>query len=267
MLNELSYNGIAYYKEGIGDTVVLLHGYPMDKNCWKDLIAVLSSDYKVLAIDIPGLGNSKNILLNSIATIADEIQKLLVYEGITKALFVGHSMGGYIALSICDRYKEMAMGLSLVHSTMKSDSEEKKEMRLKVIDLLNKGGAKMFLKELFPSLFAPSNKTTLKKEGEALLNHYQSVSAASLISLYKAIMYRKEHETSTWNSLPIQWIIGEQDQLLAPKDLINQALQSSISFVSLYPDCGHMSMIENGRQFEKDIVEFTKFCYAKTNQI
>lgn len=80
-------------------------------------------------------------------------------------------------------------------------------------------------------------------------------------------MGRKNYEASTWHTMPIQWIIGGQDQLLAPKDLINQALQSDISFVSLYPDCGHMSMIENDRQFEKDIVEFTKFCYAKTNQI
>lgn len=266
MPNELSFNGIAYYKEGIGDVVVLLHGYPMDKNCWIDLIAVLSSAYKVIAIDIPGLGNSKNILLDSITTIADEIHKLLVHEGITKAVFVGHSMGGYIALSICDRYKEMAMGMSLVHSTMKADTEEKKRMRLKVIDLINKGGAKVFLKELFPSLFAPSNKTKFKLEGEALLNSYQSVPSASLISLYKAIMDRKEYVAGAWDPLPIQWIIGEQDQLLAAKDLINQALQSNISFVSLYPDCGHMSMIENGRQFEKDIVEFTNFCYAKTNQ-
>lgn len=79
-------------------------------------------------------------------------------------------------------------------------------------------------------------------------------------------MDRKEYVAGAWDPLPIQWIIGEQDQLLAAKDLINQALQSNISFVSLYPDCGHMSMIENGRQFEKDIVEFTNFCYAKTNQ-
>jgi pimeloyl-ACP methyl ester carboxylesterase len=266
MPNELTYNEIAYYKEGIGDAVILLHGYPMDKNCWMDLMVVLSSAYKVIAIDIPRLGNSKNVHLDSITTIADEIHKLLVHEGIAQAVFVGHSMGGYIALSICDRFKEMAMGLSLVHSTMKSDTEEKKCMRLKVIDLVSNGGAKVFLKELFPSLFAPSNKTEFKLEWEGLLSRYQSVPSVSLISLYKAIMERQDYAEGAWNQLPMQWIIGKQDQLLDAKDLINQALQSNISFVSLYPDCGHMSMIENARQFEKDIVEFTNFCYAKTNQ-
>ena len=79
-------------------------------------------------------------------------------------------------------------------------------------------------------------------------------------------MQRKDATESNWDRFPMQWIIGEQDQLLDPKDLITQALQSENSFVSLYPNCGHMCMIENSSQFEKDIVEFTNYCYAKTNQ-
>jgi pimeloyl-ACP methyl ester carboxylesterase len=75
-------------------------------------------------------------------------------------------------------------------------------------------------------------------------------------------MHRQNYAETTWNEFPMQWIIGEQDQLLDPKDLIAQALQSDKSFVSLYPDCGHMSMIENRAQFEKDILEFTNYCYA-----
>ena len=85
MPNELSYNGIAYYKEGLGDAVVLLHGYPMDKNCWMDLIAVLSRAYKVIAIDIPGLGNSSPNKSDSFEAIADQIHDLLLYENIEKA--------------------------------------------------------------------------------------------------------------------------------------------------------------------------------------
>ena len=266
MPNELSYNGIAYYKEGLGDAVVLLHGYPMDKNCWMDLIAVLSRAYKVIAIDIPGLGNSSPSKSNSFEAIADQIYDLLRYENIEKAVFVGHSMGGYVALAFSNLYSEMVSGLSLVHSTLRADTEEKISMRLKIIDLINKGGAKAFLRELFPSLFAANKRLIYKTEWETLYHRYQSVSPASLIALYEAIVQRKDSTESTWDLFPMQWIIGEQDQLLDPKDLITQALQSDNSFVSLYPNCGHMCMIENSSQFEKDILEFTNYCYAKTNQ-
>ena len=262
MPNEFIHNGIAYYKEGKGDVVVLLHGFPMDKNIWLDLITVLSSSHQVIAIDIPGLGNSNALTLNAIYTIAEQIHDLLQHERVGKAIFIGHSMGGYIALAFSKQYSEMVKGLSLVHSTLKADTEEKKIMRLKVIDLINRGGAKAFLRELFPSLFAADNRIIFKLEWDALYNRHQTISPASLIALYEAIMNRKNYAETTWNEFPMQWIIGEQDQLLDPKDLIAQALQSDKSFVSLYPDCGHMSMIENRAQFEKDILEFTNYCYA-----
>jgi len=262
MPNEFIHNGIAYYKEGKGDVVVLLHGFPMDKNIWLDLITILSSNHQVIAIDIPGLGNSKAHALNAIHTIADQIHDVLQHEQVGKAVFVGHSMGGYIALAYSKQYSKIVKGLSLVHSTLNADTEEKKIMRLKIIDLIKKGGTKAFLRELFPSLFAADKRIVFKSEWEALNNLYQTVSPTSLIALYEAIMHRKNYAESTWNEFPMQWIIGEQDQLLDPKDLIAQALQSDKSFVSLYPDCGHMSMIENRAQFEKDILEFTNYCYA-----
>lgn len=262
MPNEFIHNRIAYYKEGKGDVVVLLHGFPMDKNIWLDLIPVLSSSHQVIAIDIPGLGNSNALTLNAIYTIAEQIHDLLQHERVGKAIFIGHSMGGYIALAFSKQYSKMVKGLSLVHSTLKADTEEKKIMRLKVIDLINKGGTKAFLRELFPSLFAADKRIVFKSEWDALYNRHQTVSPASLIALYEAIMNRRNYAETTWNEFPMQWIIGEQDQLLDPKDLIAQALQSDKSFVSLYPDCGHMSMIENRAQFEKDILEFTNYCYA-----
>jgi pimeloyl-ACP methyl ester carboxylesterase len=234
----------------------------MDKNIWLDLIPVLSSSHQVIAIDIPGLGNSNALTLNAIYTIAEQIHDVLQHERVGKAVFIGHSMGGYIALAFSKQYSEMVKGLSLVHSTLKADTEEKKIMRLKVIDLIKKGGTKAFLRELFPSLFAANKRIIFKSEWEALNNRHQTVSPTSLIALYEAIMHRKNYAESTWNEFPMQWIIGEQDQLLDPKDLIAQALQSDKSFVSLYPDCGHMSMIENRAQFEKDILEFTNYCYA-----
>jgi len=262
MPNEFIHNGIAYYKEGIGNVVVLLHGFPMDKNIWLDLIPVLSSNHQVIAIDIPGLGNSKAHTLNAIHTIADQIHDVLQHEQVGKAVFVGHSMGGYIALAYSKRYSKMVKGLCLVHSTLNADTEEKKIMRLKIIDLIKKGGTKAFLRELFPSLFAADNRIIFKLECETLYNRHQTVSPASLIALYEAIMHRQNYTETTWNEFPMQWIIGEQDQLLDPKDLIALALQSNKSFVSLYPNCGHMSMIENRAQFEKDILEFTNYCYA-----
>ena len=84
-------------------------------------------------IDLPGHGNSK-ILSNaepSIESMANEIILILEKEGIKKFHIVGHSMGGYIALSIKENQKECKKVI-LLNSNYWSDSESKKKDRNRV---------------------------------------------------------------------------------------------------------------------------------------
>src|SRR5258706_4147895 len=50
---------VPYVDEGDGDrTVLLVHGLGSNLTVWKHTIAALSTDYRVVAIDLPGYGRS-----------------------------------------------------------------------------------------------------------------------------------------------------------------------------------------------------------------
>jgi len=49
---------LAYTDTGLGQAVVLLHGYPFNRSLWNEQVAALSNSYRVITPDLRGLGES-----------------------------------------------------------------------------------------------------------------------------------------------------------------------------------------------------------------
>ena len=69
-------------------------------------------------------------------------------------MLIGHSLGGYVALAMVEKRPDLFAGLGLFHSTAYADSAEKKQSRNKVIEFVNKNGAKAFTTNFITPLFA-----------------------------------------------------------------------------------------------------------------
>ena len=93
--------------------VVLIHGAGQTHISWPPGIRRLP-DERVLAVDLPGHGKSKGLGRNSIQAYAENLVTLLDSLEITKAVVVGHSMGGGIALQFALEFPHRASGLGLV---------------------------------------------------------------------------------------------------------------------------------------------------------
>ena len=108
-------------------------------------------------IDLPHI---KFQILNnaepSIESMANEVISVLEKEGIKKFHIVGHSMGGYIALSIKEKQKECKKVI-LLNSNYWSDSESKKRDRDRVCKIAFKA-KDYFLNEAIPNLFTDKEK-------------------------------------------------------------------------------------------------------------
>lgn len=99
---------IHYNEAGEGHPVILLHGSGPGATGWSNFspnIAVLAQDFRVLAVDMPGWGQSDAALPQDYdhpnATL--EFMDAL---GIEKAALVGNSMGGMTAISFAARYPD-----------------------------------------------------------------------------------------------------------------------------------------------------------------
>ena len=81
-----------------GTTVVLLHGYLESLEIWGDFMKELAMHYRVLAIDIPGMGISQvRGEVHTMEFLADVLKGVLDKQGVERCFVVGHSMGGYVA--------------------------------------------------------------------------------------------------------------------------------------------------------------------------
>ena len=158
---------INYADEGSGPVVVLLHGYLETLDIWGTFAEELSKTFRVITMDIPGHGKSGKISeIHTVDILAEALEYLLHSLHISKAFFIGHSMGGYTVLSYLARNPMKVSGICLFHSTPFADTEQKKVARSQEIELVREGKLKSFIPANVVKSFATDNLERLKDKVE-----------------------------------------------------------------------------------------------------
>ena len=97
-------------------TVVLLHGYLESLNVWDELTDLIKREVRVIALDLPGHGVSEVVgEVHSMEFLADVVADVMRGQEVERATIVGHSMGGYVAMAMLERYPEMVEGIVMLH--------------------------------------------------------------------------------------------------------------------------------------------------------
>lgn len=89
---------VRYVRRGAGPAVVLVHGFGSSLYTWKDVIPTLAGRHDVVALDLPGFGESDRPADLSLDDLPRAILGLLDTLGIERAAIVGNSMGGAAAV-------------------------------------------------------------------------------------------------------------------------------------------------------------------------
>lgn len=105
----------AQFDEGRKDEppVILIHGAGGNHTVWPAEIRRLTGQ-RVLAVDLPGHGKSAGVAQQSITAYSKQLVEFLAALGLYQAVFVGHSMGGAIALELAIRHPAHVAGLGLI---------------------------------------------------------------------------------------------------------------------------------------------------------
>ncbi|UYM07192.1 alpha/beta fold hydrolase [Solicola gregarius] len=94
---------IAMTRTGAGEPVVLLHGIGHRRQAWDPIIELLATDYEVIAVDLPGFGESPGLppaLTYDMATTIENFAQTFADLGLDRPHVVGNSLGGAIALEL-----------------------------------------------------------------------------------------------------------------------------------------------------------------------
>lgn len=268
---------IHYVTAGAGPAVVLLHGLMEGAWVWREMTEVWAAENRVLAIDLPGHGQSEVLAdVHSVPLCAQVVEAVMRAENVAEAVLVGHSMGGYVALAVADLFPEKVKGVVLFHSQAAQDGEEGLKQRQRAIALLEAGGEakKDFVTRFMPTLFAPQNRERMADKIAALTEAGRAMSLEAILAIQKGLAERKSYlhiltsapsdgdnvsvspptcatlpkggfteHCSPSASFPLCFIIGRHDEKQNVSKVMGQAMLCERAEILWLP-CGHMGFWE-----------------------
>jgi len=104
---------IAYSVSGRGPvTLVFVHGWSCDRGYWREQIEAFRGDYRVVALDLAGHGQSGSGRSDwSIANFAADVTAVIRAVGARDVIVIGHSMGGPVAIETATRLPDRVRGV------------------------------------------------------------------------------------------------------------------------------------------------------------
>lgn len=249
-----------YTTNGVGKTIVLIHGFCEHSTCFNEQVFLLKAHYNVITIDLPGHGQSPVMTSFTMNDVADEVKKILDAEKISSCVMIGHSMGGYVTLAFAKRYGQLLKGFGLMHSTANADTEERKAKREQAIRLISENGAEVYVQSFIPPLFAEGFSPAIIAERQKLNSN---LTAETLKACLTAMKNRDDSNTFlAETTLPIAFLIGKNDALIPAQDMLRQAASAKTAMITLLTESAHMGMLEEPQKVEEGIRAFAEFCLA-----
>lgn len=104
---------------GAGRPMILVPGLACNGSVWDETVARLKSQYECHVLSIAGFGGSEPLAGSKeklLETVAADLAAYIRERGLEKPILVGHSLGGFLALSLASQQPELCGPLVLVDS-------------------------------------------------------------------------------------------------------------------------------------------------------
>ncbi len=251
---------IHYIIQGEGEPVLLIHGFSANIQLqWglPGVIGTLSKDYRVIALDNRGHGQSdkpRDPEAYGVQMVEDSI-RLLDHLHIKKAHVIGYSMGGFITLKMLtlhpDRMITATLGGAGWGKTMQENPERMKLMDT-LADSLDRGdGIGPLIDALTPEGEPKKTPEQLKSMNAMMTGMNDQKALAAAVRSFKAFNETEEEVRAI--KVPTLAIIGDKDTLKPTADALVGVLPGLQLIV--IKDANHMTAF-NRPEFNQGLGDF-----------
>jgi pimeloyl-ACP methyl ester carboxylesterase len=255
---------IHYLEAGAGAPVVLLHGLGYDGSRWAPNIAPLAADFRIIALDQIGFGQSDKPLANyHTGMLSEFLVGFLKAIGVQKASLVGSSMGGNVAAYTAIHYPQMVERLVLSDAPgyRRPVNAPPPDPRLRQIQ---NGVTREETREYTRILYHNKSLVTDALVDDNLVLRLRSAFAISKIveAGYSGLGGISDEEMRSIKA-PTLIIWGKYDELFGPPERLGERLHRDISGSQLVviDNAGHLPQLEQANEFNRVVRDFLK---AKT---
>ncbi len=270
---------VHYLDVGTGDRVfILIHGMGGRWQHWLENIPALAEHGRVVALDLPGFGRSQppegRVTLERFADTAAELVRSL---GIGRAVFVGHSMGGQVALRVGSRHPDLAEAVASVagaiyqfgdllarRNVLRLAFSRPRETAAIVAEVLTAGirppgwmrrwGASSPL--LRRVLLAPyvRHPGALPADAAALI--IDGAGASGVYPAARAVARSNLSAGIQGASCPILSLAADSDRITPLRDTYTLRRELPHARTVIFEGCGHMLMLERPHAFNGELLAF-----------
>lgn len=253
----LEVNGVSlfYSDRGKGkETIVFSHGLLWSQLMFEKQIEFLENDYRVIAYDHRGQGQSEFKEPLDMDTLAEDAASLIAALCEGPVHFAGLSMGGFTGMRLAARYPKLVKSLVLLETSANSEPVEN-HPKYKTLNGLVKwiGVIGPIAEQVMPIMFAqswlrnPENKLEIKRWKRELTKNKKAITKA-----VEGVIYRKGVEDELSNIVcPTMVIVGDEDVATKPEKA--KFIQMGIKKATLHTiiGAGHSSCIEKPNEVNR----------------
>lgn len=242
---------IHYQSYGKGtEAVVLIHGWTCNLDNWRDQIPDLAKRTRVIALDLPGHGQSdKPQLTYSMDLFARGVNAVMRDAGVQRAVLVGHSMGTPVARQFYRKYPAKTAGIVIVDGPLQPFFDQKTVDGLLVS--LRAPGYKDMGTAMLAAMGGPGLNAEMKQRiTTSFLNTPQHV----LVSAMEGMA-----DQSIWGSdqinVPVLAILAKSPAWPADAEQRDRAIAPKLEF-QMWEGVGHFLMMEQPKRFNDAVIAF-----------
>ncbi|MFC8922810.1 alpha/beta fold hydrolase [Cellulosimicrobium sp. NPDC057127] len=233
-------------REGPGTPLVLLHAFPVDHRMWTDVVAALPEEQGVVALDLPGMGQSpEGPQPPTIEAAADATAAALARAGITRAVVAGLSMGGYVALALAEREPDLVAALALVDTKSTADTDDARANRLRVADAAESSQTVDAVLGM-PAVLLGETSRAVRPELTARLETWIRDQRPAGIAWSQRAMAARPDRTHVLEAFagPVTVVVGEEDAVTPAAEAERMASAAAQSRLVRAQAAGHLSAVE-----------------------
>ncbi len=262
---------IRYVEAGQGFPIVFIHGIGADSHQWNLNLPWYAGAFRVIAADMPGHGKSSRPdgYPYSVDRSAEAVVALLDHEKIDRAVLVGNSMGGLIALLVAIRHPERVERLVLVDAAGGAElgfldqrlagsalfASKVAPLGLASECLVREGTSYVFEDpeslEGNPIYEGYIRKTLLLFSDPGERDRYQAMLSATLESILDCESYKQVGAIGA----PTLVLWGEDDFII-DVDYADEIAKTMHAKLAVHPECGHVPSLEVPDWFHAQVDPF-----------
>lgn len=252
-------------RQGDGPTVVLIHGFSANKDTWLKLVPELPQNWRIIIPDLLGHGETQVLpqLDFLLTTQAEHLQQLLHKLELNQVHLVGNSMGGAVAMIYAAFYPQDTLSFVLMDAAGAEAPQASEYMQalargenpLIATDAESFDYRWNFVMSQPPALFWPL-KPAMVRATLARVELNQRI-FADMLATQK--LFDEEFEARLRQiSMPVLILWGEEDRVLDKSAIGAFEQYFPQAQAIIYPEIGHLPMVEAPKQTAKDLASFIR---------